>query len=56
MNEELLTSPPSLGPTMHPKCLGYYNEHTGDSDCEYGTGRKDSEAKCNAIETKRVAG
>jgi len=44
----------------HPKCLGYYDEFSGDYDCEYGTklicedckygmGRKDPEAKCNQI-------
>jgi len=42
----------------HPKCLGYYDEYTGDydcdyssvlicEDCKYGCGRKDPEAKCN---------
>jgi len=44
--------------TKHPKCLGYYDEFSGDYDCEYGTkliceeckygmGRKDPEANCN---------
>jgi len=42
----------------HPKCLGYKNEYTEEfeceygsklecSDCKYGHGRKDPEAKCN---------
>lgn len=22
-------------PTKHPKCLGWYNEFTGDYDCDY---------------------
>jgi len=44
--------------TKHSKCLGYYDEHNGDYDCEYGSnltceeckygiGLKDPEAKCN---------
>lgn len=44
----------------HPKCLGTYDEHNGDYDCEYdtnltcdeckyGAGRKDPAAKCNAL-------
>lgn len=42
----------------HPKCLGSYDEWSGDYDCEYGSdlscdeckyggGRKDPEAACN---------
>ena len=44
--------------TKHQKCLGYYDEFSGDYDCEYkstltceeckyGLGKKDPEAKCN---------
>lgn len=46
--------------TKHPKCLGTYDEYTGDYDCgyyttltceecKYGVGRKDPAAKCNTI-------
>ena len=48
-------------PVKHPKCLGTYDEWSGDYDCEYdsdlsceeckycagGMGRKDPEARCN---------
>lgn len=44
----------------HPKCKGWYDEWTGEFDCDYyttltcdeckyGDGRKDPEAKCNQI-------
>lgn len=44
----------------HPKCKGKYDAMNGDydcgyrtaitcDDCKYGAGRKDPEAKCNAI-------
>ena len=44
----------------HPKCAGWYDEFTGDYDCDYqsvltceeckyGRGTKDPEAKCNQI-------
>lgn len=44
----------------HPKCRGWYDEFSGDydcdyysvlscDDCKYGAGEKDPEAKCNQI-------
>ena len=44
----------------HPKCLGYFDNLTGDLECDYqsdlecdqckyGVGRKDPEAKCNQL-------
>ena len=44
----------------HKKCKGWYDEFTGDYDCDYqsvlvcdecnyGAGRKNPEAKCNQL-------
>lgn len=58
MSEVLVRLLPSNKMQAHPKCLGTYDDMTGEydcgyqsevecNDCKYGFGRKDPEAKCN---------
>jgi len=58
MNIDILLDNNNENNSKHPKCLGYYDEFTGDydcgyestiicEDCKYGAGSKNPEAKCN---------